>query len=124
VGTASFELVYNRQSNMSGSDSSKSVTWKHNFEPSRYNTSYGHGPLKVVAAPNILNYSLKIYYDANLGNQTPSPSPTVSSSPTATSTPVSSNNSAAVVGIVVLVVGLAVVAAVLLFRKKTVLREQ
>jgi hypothetical protein len=83
VRDASFELIYNRQSSISGDDSDgdKSVTWKHNFEPSRQNTSYGHGPLKVVASPNILNYTLNIYYDANLGNQTlsitPSPSPTV-----------------------------------------------
>jgi hypothetical protein len=83
VRDASFEMIYNRQSSISGDDSDgdKSVTWKHNFEPSRQNTSYGHGPLKVVASPNILNYTLNIYYDANLGNQTlsitPSPSPTV-----------------------------------------------
>jgi hypothetical protein len=120
TGRASLTLFY------AGSNASDSIiaggmgTYIRNFEPSR-SRDHGQGPLNVTAV-NTISYELNFYYDANLDNQTSIPSPTVSSSPTATATPVSSNNSAAVVGIVVLVVGIAVVAAVLLFRKKTVMR--
>ena len=82
IGDATFELSYNNRSPQIFSDGNQTYTYILDLDPDRNNTSYGQGPLRVIASPNVINYTLNIYYDANLVDETPSPSPSPSPPPT------------------------------------------
>jgi hypothetical protein len=74
TGDTTFELKYSDQNRQIFSSVG---TYILDFDPDRNRTRYGSGPLKVVTAPNVENFTLNIYYDANLVD----PSPTALSSP-------------------------------------------
>ncbi len=84
TGDPSISLSYAGQNSAGSSDNDNVVhTWIFDFEPNRYEASYGNGPFRIDVS-NVINYTLNIYYDANLGNETTSitPSPLPSPPPT------------------------------------------
>jgi hypothetical protein len=80
TGDTTFELKYGDQNRQIFSSAG---TYILDFDPDRNRTRYGSGPLKVVTAPNVENFTLNIYYDANFVD----PSPTASPSPSPPSSP-------------------------------------
>jgi hypothetical protein len=88
TGDASIALSYAGQNSAGSSDNDNVVhTWIFDFEPNRYEASYGNGPFRIDVS-NVINYTLNIYYDANLGNETTSITPSSSLLPSSTQNPV------------------------------------
>jgi hypothetical protein len=126
TGTASLALYYAGCNPQDYIDGEKGVrTYIVNIDPSR-SRDHGQGPLKVTAV-NTISYELNFYYDANLGNQTQSTTPTASPTPTPRSNQafLSNQSTGLLAVVVIMVVALVVVtavAAILLVKRKTVLR--
>jgi hypothetical protein len=120
-GTASLALSYagnNPQDHIEGGGIG---TYIVNLDPSR-SRDHGQGPLKVTAI-NTKSYELNFYYDANLGNQTQSATPTALPTPTPTSNPAFPLDQSAELVAVAVFVLVVVVVAVVLVRRRTSLRE-
>ena len=65
TGDASIALSYAGQNSAGSSDNDNVVhTWIFDFEPNRYEASYGKGPF-IIDVSNVINYTLNIYYDEN-----------------------------------------------------------
>jgi hypothetical protein len=122
AGTASLVLFYAGSKSQDSIEGGKGIgTYIVNLDPSR-SRDHGQGPLKVTAV-NTISYELNFYYDANLGNQTQSATPTTLPTPTPTSNPAFPfNQSDELFGVAVFVVVVAVVAVVLV-RRRTSLRD-
>jgi hypothetical protein len=80
-GYASITLNYDGQKSAGTSNNSGVLhTWKFDFEPNRYEPNYGNGPFRIEVS-NVINYTLNIYYDANLIDVSPTPSPSPTQTP-------------------------------------------